>query len=179
MAATNLVELMDFEGNFEVAAQGVVVANGITGYITQTNIQADLINAGISFVAGPALDELTELPKPSWWGADDPPPQDYFRYPGTLTFRVEVPRDDNGATISGVETMLEQIRGQLRAAFMRVCEPFDATNLPLYKVSDIRPDGAAIGSSGAPRNLDFCVCRFAVTFEIKPDAWPVWVEVGP
>jgi hypothetical protein len=177
MPATNLTELFDFEGQFEQAMQAILVANGITAYISEQTVKLPLLNTGIGFDVSPALDVLTDIPKPTNWPADTAPPQEYFRYTGTLEFRVEVPRDENGASVTGVNTMMSQVRATIRAAMMRCCAPFTATNLPYYEIGDIKPNGTTSGrASNGVRNVDFCSLRFVVTFEIRPTAWPAWVE---
>ena len=174
MPAQNLTQLLDFEGQFETAAQAVRAANGITAYISEQTAQLPLLSTGISFDIAPALDQLTFLPKPSNWPANTPPPQDFFRYTATLEFRIEVPRDRNTATVPGVATLFAEFRGKIRSAFMRTMAPFNSTNLPYYEISDIRPAGALTGTEGV-RNIDFCSLRFAITFAIKPTAWPAWI----
>ncbi len=175
MPATNLPELFDFEGQFETAAQAILAASGIAAYISEQAVKLPLLNTGVGFDVGPAIDQLTFLTKPTNWPADREPPQEYFRYTGLLEFRVEVPRDQNGATLPGVDTLLRQVRGQIRSAMMLCVAPFNATNLPFYRVSDIRPNGTTTGYE-AVRNIDFCSLRFAVTWAILSTAWPAWVE---
>lgn len=175
--ATNLEELFNFEGNFENIAQDVLDAAGVTAYLTSARTNIPLLSTGIAADLNPALDLLTEIPKPTNWPADTAAPQEYFRYTLRLNLRVEVPRDDNTPTSSGVWTMLEQVRSKIRAAFMRSCMPFNPTNCPLYRVSDIKPNGTTTGTEGQGRkNLDFTDLGFVVTFSIVPDAWPAWVE---
>lgn len=175
MPATNLTELLDFEAQFESAAQAILVSAGIDAYISEQAEKLPLLNTGIGFDAGPALDQLTFLPKPTNWPADREPPQEYFRYTGNLEFRVEVPRDAHAANVVGVVTMLGQVRGKIRSAMLLCVAPFNATNLPYYRVSDIRPNGSTTGWEGV-RNIDFCSLRFALTWQINPTAWPVWIE---
>ena len=175
MPAANITELLDFEGQFERAAQAVLAANGITAYISQAKAKMPLVSTGLTFDVSPALDQLTFIPKPTNWPAGLPGPQDYFRYPAQMEFRIEIPRDKNTATNVEVDTLLAQFRGTTRAAFMRVMNPFTPALLPFYEVGDIRPNGAVTGWEGV-RNIDFCALRFAFTFAIRPDAWPAWVE---
>lgn len=175
MPATNLTELFDFEGQFERAAQAALAAAGVTAYISEAQAQLPLLNVGLSFDVSPALDQLTQLTPPTNWPVGTPPPTEFFRYTATLEFRAEVPRDANGATVPGVDTMLAQFRGKIRSAFMRCVAPFNSTNLPFYEIGEIRPNGAVTGWEGV-RNIDFCSLRFAVTFAIRPDAWPAWIE---
>lgn len=163
--------LYDFEGNFEIAAQAVVVSAGLVAYIQAVQSRMDLVYAGISFDAGAALDELIETPKPAGWG-DDPPPQEYFHYDGTLDFRVSVPRDKNQAPNPDVESLMSFYRARIRNFFRLSCSPFTAINLPYYRVSSIRPQGGSHGYE-AQRNLDFQNMRFAVRWQIAPDAWPI------
>ncbi len=172
--APNLPTLFDFEGQFEDAAQAILVASGIAAYISQEALKMPLLSTGIAFDVGPALDELNQLPKPSNWPADTAAPQDYFRYTGSIEFSVSVPRDDDDASLPGVQTLMRQIRGQIRAAMMRVVFPFNDTNLPYLRVTDIRPAGAST-STQQPRNVDVCSMRFEVSFLIQDGAWPDWV----
>lgn len=171
--AANLVELYDFEGQFEVAAQGVLAAAGITAAISQAAAQLPLVTTGISFDVQLATGDLALLATPPGWPANTPPPQEYFRYTATLEFRVEVPRDRNTPTIPQVQTLFSEFRGKVRAYFGRIAAPFDETNLPYYEIGDIKPAGAFTGFEGV-RNIDFCAIRFAVTFAIRPTAWPTW-----
>lgn len=175
MAAPNLTALFDFEGQFEDAAQAILVATGIAAYISQQAAKMPLLNTGIGFDVNPAIDELTQIPAPNNWPVGQAAPQEYFRYTGNMEFRVEVPRDNDNASVTGVDTLMQQIRGQIRAAMMRCCMPFTATNLPYYRVSDIRPNGTTTGYE-AQRNIDFCSVRFVITWAIQPTAWPAWVE---
>ncbi len=175
MPATNLPELFDFEGQFETATQAILVASGIATYISQQAVKLPLISTALGLDVNPAIDELTQIPAPTNWPAGQPPPQEYFRYTGNLEIRVEVPRDQNGASMPGVDTLLSQIRGQVRAAMMRSCAPYTDANLPLYRVSDIKPNGTSTGYESV-RNIDFCSLRFVLTWAIQPGAWPAWVE---
>jgi hypothetical protein len=175
MPATNLPELLDFEGQFEAAAQGVLAAIGLTSFISQQGAAMPLISTGIAFDITPAEEVFTSLPRPSNWPAGLCAPQEYFRYGATLEFRIEVPRDGNTPTIPEVATLLAQFRGMIRASFMRTVAPFNSTNLPFYEVGNIRPNGAITGWEGV-RNIDFCALRFSLTFAIRPDAWPAWIE---
>lgn len=177
MPATNLRELFDFEGQFERAMQAVLAANGVTAYMESQTVKLPLLNTGIGFDVSPALDVLTDIPAPTNWPANTPPPQEYFRYTGALEFRVEVPRDAAGNTLPGVSSMMSQIRSTIRAAMMRCCSPFTAANLPWYEIGDIKPNGTTSGrATNGVRNIDFCSVRFVVTFEIRPTAWPAWIE---
>jgi hypothetical protein len=175
MPAANLTELLDFEGQFLNAAQAILVASGIAAYIDQQAVKLPLLSTGIGMDVNPAIDELTQIPAPSNWPNGQAAPQEYFRYTGNLEFRVEVPRDASAATITGLDALLSQIRGQIRAAMMRCVMPFTQTNLPYYRVSDIRPNGTATGYE-AQRNIDFCSVRFVITWAIQPEAWPAWIE---
>lgn len=175
MPAANLTELFDFEGQFESATQAILVATGIAAYISQQAEKMPLLSTGIGLDVNPAIDELEQIPAPSNWTAGQAAPQEYFRYTGNLELRVEVPRDQNGASVAGVDTLMSQIRGQVRAAMMRSCMPFTQVNLPLYRVSDIKPNGTSTGYEAA-RNVDFCSLRFVITWAIQPTAWPAWVE---
>lgn len=180
MAAPDLPTLFDFEGQFETAAQSVLSSQAITSFISQevTSGRLPLINTGIGLDVGPALDVLTQLPPPATWPADQAPPQEYFRFPGNLEFRIEVPRDMSAIMNPNVPTLFRQIRGKLRAAMMRSCAPFTAANLPWYVVTDIKPGGASTGWE-LQRNLDYCSLRWAVWWSIRPDAWPVWNTSAP
>lgn len=174
MPAQNLPDLLDFEGHFETAAQQILTANGIAAYISEQQVKLPLLNTGIGIDIAPALDALRFLPKPSNWPVDREAPQDFFRYPSMMEFRIEVPRDANGASLPGVDTMLREVRGKIRAAMLMCCAPFNAANLPYYRVSEIRPNGTITGFE-AVRNIDFCSIRFAITFAIVDGAWPAWI----
>ncbi len=175
MSAPNLSALFDFEGQFETGAQAVLDTAGITAYLSQGASKLPLLETGISFDLMGALDELTQIPSPSNWPAGQAAPQEYFRYTGSLELRVEVPRDQETPSVMGVDTLMSQIRGQVRAAFMRCVMPFTDANLPYYRVSDIKPNGTTTGYESV-RNIDFCALRFVITFAIQPTAWPAWVE---
>ncbi len=182
MSAPNLPALLDFEGQFEAAAQAILTANGITAYISQQESKELLISTGIGFDTGPALDEKVLLDPaggypalPSNWTAGQPPPQEYFRYTGSLEYRIEVPRDQEGASLPGVANLMGELRGKIRAAMMLCCAPFNATNLPYLRVSDIRPNGTTTGWE-RERNIDYLSLRFTITFAIVPGAWPAWIE---
>lgn len=175
MAAPNLTTLFDFEGQFEQAAQAILTASGIAAYISQEALKLPGLYTGVGFDVNPALDVLEQIPKPNNWPVGQAAPQEYFRYTGNLDFIAEVRRDNQGASVTGVDTMMSQLRGQLRAAFMRCVMPFTNTNLPYYRVTDIRPNGTTTGFNQI-ENVDFCSVRFVVTFQIQPEAWPAWVE---
>ena len=170
--APDQTALEDYEGQFEAAAVLILAASGITGYVSQQADKLPRPYTGIAVDIGPAKDQLTFLPSPPGWTGDSPP-QDYYVFPATLSLVCEVPRDANAAVDPNVANFLAELRGKVRAAFRRVLNPFSDTNLPYYKVTDIRPAGAQIGFDRA-RNVDFCDVRFAITFEIRPDAWPAW-----
>ncbi len=174
--ATDFTELFDFETAFEKAAQSILTSAGVVSYISQQNVTRAIINTGIAVDIGPAIDELKQLTSPVGWPTDQAPPQEYFRYNLGLEFSVEVPRDQNAISpppADGVDKLLAQIRAKIRTAMMRVLMPFDDTNLPLYRVTDIRPNGTTTGFE-AVRNIDFVSLRFAITFGIQPTAWPDW-----
>lgn len=174
MPAPNIETLLDFEGQFEIATQAIMTANGITSYISEQTEQLPLLNTGIDCNIEPALDTLLQIPAPSNWPANREPPMEYSRYVATLELRVEVPRDANAATVPGVDTLMAQIRAKVRAAMLLTVRPFTDTNLPYYVVSDIRPNGTTTGFEGV-RNVDFVALRFRITFQIRPSAWPAWV----
>lgn len=174
--APDLPTLLDFEGQFEAAAQAVLATAGIVAYISQQSVKLPLINTVLAADLGPAFDELTELALPSTWPANSAPPQEYFRFTLNLEMRVEVPRDQevpDPLNPPDVDTLLRTLRGQIRAAFLRILFPFNDTNLPYYRVSDIRPNGAITGFA-PQRNIDFCSVRYLITFTIQPGAWPAW-----
>lgn len=182
MPAPNLPALLDFEGQFEVAAQQIMTANGITAYISQQNVKEELVSTGIGLDVSPAIDEQTPLSPadggpalPSNWPSGQPAPQEYFRYAGNLEFRIEVPRDGETAGIPGLANFMGECRGKIRAAMMRCVMPFTAGNLPWLRVSNIRPNGTSTGWE-RERNVDFCSVRFEVTWSIQPSAWPAWIE---
>ncbi len=169
MPASDLAQLFDFEGQFEAAAQGVLDSSQIVSFISQAKKQLPLINTGIDFQCGEAIDNLTFLPLAS--GQTTPVEQEYFRYTGTLELTVEVPRDTARAPTDAVSSFLDQIRGLVRAAFTRSQWPFQDSNLPYYRVSDIRPMGTTTGFNQV-RNTDEVSLRFLITFAIQPTAWP-------
>lgn len=169
MAATSLAELYDFEGQFEGAAQNILAAAEIVSFISQQKKQLPLINTGVAFEVGPALNQLTFLPLAS--GQTNPVEQEYFRYTGTLDLRVEVARDTARSPSTAVDTFLAQIRGMIRGLFMRSQWPFQDSNLPYYRVSDIIPAGTVTGYDSV-RNTDAVNLRFTITFAIQPTAWP-------
>ncbi len=169
MAAPNLSALLDFEGQFESAAQAILQSSGINAFVSQNAAQLPLINAGVNFDLGAALDELTILPKGGQAAATE---QDFFRYTGNLVIQMSVDRDTSRQPDqSGVQTFLAQARALIRAAFMQSQWPFDDTNLPYCRVSQIRPMGTTSGYN-QPRNCDLISLRFEITFAIQPSAWP-------
>lgn len=169
-AALSLSELFDFEGNFEDAAQAILTSAGINAYISQQTKKLPLINTGVNFDCGPAIDEVTFLPQGGQPAGQSS--QEYFRYIGSLELRVEVNRDTAKQPPADVPSFLAAIRAMVRASFMWSQWPFDDTNLPLYRVSNIRPNGSTDGFDGV-RNVDVCTMRFEITFAIQPTAWPV------
>jgi hypothetical protein len=171
--APNLPALLDFESQIEAATQSVLAAAGVTAFISQQAAEIPDINTGIGCDVGAAIDLLTQIPGGPTWPAGTPLPQEYFRYPASLELIVEVPRDTQGATLPGVPTMLAQIRGLVRASLLRVIMPFNDSNMPYLRVTDIKPAGTTTGTMPA-KALDFCSIRFSLTFEIKPDSWPDW-----
>lgn len=169
MAAPSLTALYDFEGQFEAATQAVLTAGGVTNYITQQKVQLPLIQTGVAFETQAAIDQLTFLPLAS--GQTNPVEQEYFRYTGILSLRVEVNRDNAQSIPTGVPTFFNGLRGLIRGLFMRSQWPFQDSNLPYYRVSDLRPNGSFMGFD-VVRNIDFVELRFLVTFAIQPTAWP-------
>lgn len=167
--ASSLAELYDFEGQFEEAAQAVLVSSNIVAFISQSRKQLPLINTGVDFQVGPALDQLTFLPLAS--GQTQPVEQEYFRYTGVLELSVSVARDTARSPGDAVASFLDQIRGLVRAAFMRSQWPFQDSNLPYYRVSDIQPAGTTTGFNQV-RNADEVSLRFTITYAIQPTAWP-------
>lgn len=175
MSAPNLPALFDFEGQFETAGQGIMAGLGITAYISQQNVKEELVSTGIGFDLGPATGDMTQIPKPTLWPADQAAPQEYFRYTGNLEFRVQVPRDGETPTIADLDNLMGQFRGQIRSAMMLCVMPFTDANLPWLRVSDIRPNGTSTGWD-RDLNTDYCALRFTITFAIQPTAWPAWIE---
>lgn len=170
MAAPSLAALLDFESQFETAAQAILADAGIYAVISQQNEKTPGIFTGVGFDTGPALDQLTFLPLAS--GQTPPPYQEYFRYTGSLELEVAVPRDSvRQPTEDGVDSFLGQVRGLIRGTFLRAIWPFDDTNLPYLRVSDIRPNGTTTGFD-QPQNRDTVLLRFLITFAIQPTAWP-------
>ena len=171
MAAPSLAALYDFETQFEDAAQAILISQGIDAYISEWQGALPLVNTGLSFEVGPATSDLTFLPLASGQSATRPY-QDYFRYTGNLDVEVRVNRDvEMGPSEAGVTSFLAQVRGMIRATFMKSQWPFYNTNLPYYRVSDIRPNGTTSGFD-KERNVDTVILRFAITFAIQPSAWP-------
>lgn len=174
--APDLPTLLDFEAQFEDAAEAILEAAVIAAFTSQENTKLPLINTGISADLGPAIDELTDLALPSTWDPAKTPPQEYFRFTLALEFRIEVPRDENTPTPPPAQvTVLRTIRAKIRAVMLRIMFPFNDSNLPYYRVSDIRPNGATTGETGSSRNIDFCALRYLITFTIQPTAWPAYV----
>jgi hypothetical protein len=175
-AATNLEELLDFEGQFERAAQAILVAVGISAYIDQQKLKLPLLNAGVMFDVGPATEALQQIPKPASWPAGLAAPQEFFQYDGQLEFRVECGRDVNSTITPDVDTALSAARAKIRANFMLSVNPFNSTVLPFYRVSTIRPMGTSSGFEPV-RNVDFTSLRFALRWVIDPACYPAWIEV--
>lgn len=171
MPAPSMDELMEFEGNFELAAATALATSGVTAFIEATQAKLPLIYTGIGFDAGTALDDLTFTPKPAGWPVDREPPQDYFHYDGTLDFRISVPRDKNASPNPDVDTLMGFCRARIRGYFRLSVGPFVGL-LPYYRVSSIRPLGSQHGYE-AQRNIDFQNLRFGVRWAIVPDAWPL------
>ncbi len=184
MPAANLTQLYDFEGQFEAAAQAILANVLINAYVTGQDEQMPLLKTAIAFDVGPATEgKFAQLTPPDSWpttvnpvtGRAYAPPQEYFIYSASLEYRVEVPRDDRQPTIEGVSSMLSQIRGKLREVMMQSVRPFTETNLPLYKVVRLRPNGSSTGQN-TTGNGDVIFLRWDLTFEIRKTAWPAWVE---
>ncbi len=170
MAAPNLATLYDFETQFEKAAQTILQTSGINAFISRQTDKLPLINAGVTFSVGQAAEELTFLPLAP--GQTQPQEQEYFHYTGSLELRVEVERDtQRPPDQTGVVSFFAQMRGLIRAAFMRSQWPFYDGNLPYYRVWDIRPNGSTEGFDQS-RNVDSSILRFEVSFAIQPSAWP-------
>ena len=169
MAAPTIAALLDFEAAFEKAAQAILGTSGINAYISQQDVATPLIQTAVGFDTNGALDELTILPL---GGRSAQDLQDFFRYTGTLTLEVSVSRDTARLpTDGGTAGFLSQCRGRIRAAMMMSQWPFNDTNLPYYRVSEIRPMGTTTGFEQA-RNVDLVSMKFGVTFAIQPTAWP-------
>jgi len=168
--AANFVELFDFETHFEAAAQTILDTAGVNAFISRQTDKLPLINTGVVFSVGPAIDELTFLPLDS--GQSLPPSQEYFRYVGSLELRLEIERDTQKPPNSaGVSSFFAEARSLIRKAFRRSQWPFDDTNLEFYRVSNIRPNGGTEGFDQS-RNVDSLILRFEITFAIMQDAWP-------
>ncbi len=168
--ASNFAELFDFEGHFEAAAQSVLADVGLAAFISRQTDKLPLINTGVLFSVGPAIDELTFLPL----GISQMPPrsQEYFRYVGDLQIRLEIERDTaKPPDLAGVSSFFAQARSLIRHAFMRSQWPFRDSNLLFYRVSNIRPNGVTEGLD-VVRNVDSLIMRFEITFAIMQDAWP-------
>ncbi len=169
MAAPSLAALLDFESAFETAAKTLLATSGINAFISQQAEKLPLINTGISFDLGAAYDELTILPQGGRSARDQ---QDFFRYTASLEFMVSVNRDTNrDPTQAGADSFLGQIRGLIRGAMMQSQWPFRDSNLPYYRVSQIRPNGTSTGYE-QERNVDLVTLRFQIDFAIQPAAWP-------
>lgn len=168
--APSLTALLDFETQFEAATQAILETSGIAAYVSEQQQKLPLIHTGINFECGPAIDQLTFLPL---GGQPTQVQQEFFRYQGTLEFMISVNRDTpREGTDAGSTTFLTQCRGRIRAAFLQSQWPFDDTNLPYYRVSEIRPNGAASLTGDGALNTDIISLRFLVTFAIQPGAWP-------
>lgn len=176
LPAASIEELLNFEGNFEEAGQTILAAAGVTAFISQQQVQLFKgrdIYTGIGLDLGPATDELQQIPRPSNWPANTPPPAEHFRYDATFAFRVSVKRDKNQSPDPNVDTLFAVVRSKIRNAMMLSCAPFNQTNLPFYAVSSLRPAGASWGFEVA-RNIDFTDLRWAMRFAINRAAWPAW-----
>jgi hypothetical protein len=173
MPATNIEQLLDFEGNFEKAAQTILVAAGVAAYISQQATKLPLINTGLMFDVGASTDDLIQIPAPANWPTDREPPMEFCIYDGALNVQVEVPRDKNGAPMPGVDTFLAAVRSKVRNTFMMSVAPFNSTNLPLYRVSRIKPAGTSTGEDQV-RNINFTILRFALRWTIVPSEFPAW-----
>lgn len=169
MPAPTLAALLDFEDQFEAAAQGVLTSSGVVAFVSQSTDKLPLINTGVSFECGAALDQLTFLPLAP--GQTQPQEQEYFRYVGNLELRIEVNRDTSRAPDASTYTFLGNIRGLIRGAFLYSQWPFDDANLPWLRVSDLRPNGSSTGFDTV-RNVDSFIQRYQVTFTIQPTGWP-------
>ena len=156
----NLEEIFDFETAFEKAAQAILTTAGISAFISQQQESLPTVSTGISFDVGSATEARTIVPSGN---------QEYFKYRGTMTMEVAVARDEAGG--DGTSTFLAKIRAKIRVAMMRSKVPFTVTNLPLYIVDDIKPEGTTTGLD-AVRNQDLVSLRFAIAFHIRPNAWP-------
>lgn len=168
MPAPSLAALLDFESQFESAAQAILASSGINAFISQHEAKLPPIATGISFDVGSAFDELTILPL---GGQTVQQQQDFFRYQGSLTVEVSVSRDTSPDPANGAASFLGQVRALVRAAFMQSQWPFQDSNLPWLRVSQIRPDGTTSGFQQV-RNVDIVSLRFAVDYAIQPSAWP-------
>lgn len=169
--AANFAELFDFEGHFESAAQSILEEAGITSFIERQTEKMPLINTGVAFSVGPAIDQLTFLPLDGDQSGP-PPSQEYFRYTGSLELALQIPRDtQKPPNAAGVESFFAEARSMIRTAFRRSQWPFNDTNLEFYRVSNIRPNGTTSGFD-QDRNCDSLVLRFEITFAIMQDAWP-------
>lgn len=175
MPATNLAQLLNFEGNFETAAYSLLVSEGVVAAITEGQTNLPLVVTGIGVDVAPAIDELQILTKPNNWPGGTPPPQEYFRYPASIEFRIEIPRDKNGTSYAGALNLMGEVRGKIRSFMLRCVAPFNANNLPFYEIGDIKPAGASFGWDST-RNVDFSWLRYQMTFAIRPTAWPTWIE---
>lgn len=169
MAAPSLGALLNFEDQFEAATQGVLETSGVVSFVSQSTDKLPLINTGINFECGAALDQLTFLPLAP--GQTQPQEQEYFRFVGNLELRVEVNRDTARAPLDGTYSFLGTVRGLVRGAFLYSQWPFDDSNLPWLRVSDLRPNGSSTGFDTV-RNVDSFIQRYQVTFTIQPTAWP-------
>ncbi len=169
MAAPSLAALLNFEDQFEDAAQAILESAGVVSFVSQSKDKLPLINTGVGFECGAALDQLTFLPLAS--GQTQPSEQEYFRYVGNLELRIEVNRDTERAPLESTYNFLGTIRGLVRGSFLYSQWPFDDTNLPWLRVSDLRPNGSSTGFEAA-RNIDSFIQRYQVTFAINPAAWP-------
>lgn len=169
MAAPSLAALLNFEDQFEDAAQAILESAGVVSFVSQSKDKLPLVNTGVNFECGAALDTLNWLPNVS--GQTQPTQQEYTRYVGILELRVEVNRDTAREPLPSTYNFLGSIRGLVRAAFLFSQWPFQATNLPWLGVTDIRPNGSSTGFDQV-RNVDSFIQRYQVTFEIQATAWP-------
>jgi hypothetical protein len=163
MPASNLKELLNFEGHFERATRDLLVAAGYADtFIQQANETLPESRLEVTFAAGAAINEEEQ--------ADGSRVYDFFE--GMLTVRIVTVRPaDRPSLIVGVANLHEEFSAGVRSALLEKAAPFTTANLPHYAVKTIRP--LATARDLDPRWLeDYTRLEFFVHFGIRSTAWP-------
>jgi hypothetical protein len=131
MPASNLKELLNFEGHFERATRDLLVAAGYADtFIQQANETLPETRLEVTFAAGAAINEEEQ--------ADGSRVYDFFE--GMLTVRIVTVRPaDRPSLIVGVANLHEEFSAGVRSALLEKAAPFTTANLTHYAVKTIRP----------------------------------------